>query len=233
MNVPYVIEHSGSPQSYHIWIFLHKALPVEKVYRFAHHIVTCTDTGVKFVDCEIYPKQRSSDGVKYGNLVKLPLGVNWKTHARSSLLNSDMCITDKTIVQTIDISEYDIPNIRGENRNGNGIHVTNGTTGSRNSSLIYTGVRPCIKDMLENGTQFEHADGHMMRIAVAVELLRCTDMSLDDVAMAFSTQCDFNYEKTVEQIESVRHYERTHCFTLQERCWSFVGGYCIKCPLYE
>jgi hypothetical protein len=66
-DIPYLLEKSGSPHSYHIWVFLH---PVDgkKAKSFAMSIKK--ESGV---DCEVFPKQDKIGKDGYGNLVKVPL----------------------------------------------------------------------------------------------------------------------------------------------------------------
>lgn len=83
-GIPFLLEASGSPDSYHIWILL-RPTKTYNAYRYIR--ILKRDSGV---DCECFPKQKhlGKDG-KYGNLVKIPAGINIKTGVRSTFLDPD------------------------------------------------------------------------------------------------------------------------------------------------
>jgi hypothetical protein len=70
-RIPYVVELSGTECSYHIWIFLDEC-DVSVAYKFGREFAVN-------IDCEVYPKQKYFTLDKpYGNLVKIPSGINKK-----------------------------------------------------------------------------------------------------------------------------------------------------------
>jgi len=80
-GIPFLLEASGSPDSYHIWIPLTRTRTYN-AYRFIRQINA--EAGVK---CEAWPKQKAVKG--YGNLVKISICCNQKTGNRSVFLDPD------------------------------------------------------------------------------------------------------------------------------------------------
>ena len=84
-GIPFLLEASGSMDSYHIWILL-APTKTYNAYRFIRQI----NSEAK-VDCECWPKQKSlkDKNGKYGNLVKLPICFHQKSGGRSAFLDPD------------------------------------------------------------------------------------------------------------------------------------------------
>lgn len=81
-NIPYMLEASGSPSSYHVWIFTEPTKTLN-AYRFSRQIKAEAE-----IECEVFPKQKERTARnQFGNLVKIPLGVNRKNGARSRFLD--------------------------------------------------------------------------------------------------------------------------------------------------
>lgn len=223
-DVPYVTEASGSPQSYHIWIFLDNPVPVEKAYYWAQSMLCVGNERV--VDCEVFPKQKSPK--EYGNLVKMPLGRNRKTGVFSHFVGRDGTRLKKLFVETIDISDYEVP----EATQPSGALLDECITSAGNLVVrSYDGVRPCFKKLLKMGYSMTGTEGHFLRIALAAEAWRCTDMNMDEMVSMFKCQGDFDYEKTEYQIRSVQHYNRISCETMIRRAPVAMTDLCKGCEL--
>jgi len=74
-----LVEFSGT-KGYHIWLFFDEPKSVRTVVELGRLLT-------KDVCVEIYPKQVEIDGI--GNLVKLPLGIQKKTHERCWFVDKD------------------------------------------------------------------------------------------------------------------------------------------------
>lgn len=69
------IEFSGR-KGYHVWVILGGMVPASELRRIGRATLALAG-----VDCEVFPKQDSA--VKYGNLIKLPMGVHRVTGKRN------------------------------------------------------------------------------------------------------------------------------------------------------
>ena len=72
-----VIEDTGG-RGYHIWLFFNLPISAKDARAFALLILKKAD-----VQCEIFPKQDKITKEKYGNLIKLPLGIHKKYNRHS------------------------------------------------------------------------------------------------------------------------------------------------------
>lgn len=229
-HVTPLIERSGSPGSYHLWILLTQPVDAETVYEVSRQLIT--DRGIRVSNCEVFPKQKRIDGRKpYGNLVKLPLGKNRRTDVFSTFENMG------------DFETYDLERIRFSNKNvdltkafrtkkpqRNDVNIG----GESNSSLmLYKGVRPCVKYLLEN-VQMVYYPGHRLRIGCASELLAMTDMSDTEIALQFKNQADFDLDKSLEGVRSVHGYHRPKCSTIRSFSKQLsvdIDNMCSECML--
>lgn len=224
-NIPYILECSGTPYSYHIWVLLE---PVNGFVAkdFAESIL-------KFLDLnhESFPKQgKLKDKQGYGNLVKLPLAINKKNGNKSKLFHDGEWITQIPEsgfpIRTIDISGWEehMKENKKEQRN------FDKRMNYRLKQEIKKGnVRPCIKEALTKtltGTQ-----GHAMRIAIAREFSTVAKFSDEQIAELFKNQADYDFNKSLEQVKSITSVKMYpwKCSTLRSKCSDFVN--CIGCKL--
>ena len=77
-----IIEASGSPNSYHIWVLFSKPVAAEFARDAGKGVIKSAELGILF---EFYPKQLKP--TKTGNFVKLPFGINRSTDVRSQILD--------------------------------------------------------------------------------------------------------------------------------------------------
>jgi len=86
-KLPSYIEKSGSPKSYHLWIFLEET-PGDKIVAFGNHVIKSvgfTKTSGQKTTVEIRPEQgkASETKEKYGTVIKCPCGIHATTKNRS------------------------------------------------------------------------------------------------------------------------------------------------------
>jgi hypothetical protein len=213
MGIPYLVERSGSPNSYHIWIFL-EPVDVFKAYYWARELIDGLD-----VECEIFPKQ--SKPMEYGNLVKIPLALNRKTNGWSKIITRDEF--HNVTVETVDISGYE-PHVDTRINS-----VTHHTGITYHTGVNFGGMKPCIERLIKSDEQLTGTQGHFTRIAIVAELASL-GWSRPDICEVFESQNDYDFITTSQQVDSVYHYNRIRCSTLRNRCSSFIN--CKGCK-YE
>ena len=226
IGIPHVIETSGTPSSFHVWLFFDGLTDVASAHYFCH------DLKGEDISCEVYPKQRENDPAKpYGNLVKLPLGKNLKNDIWSQFVPSQL-----VLVRTVDISSYRVPRLARELAdlipsepgtkaqtppNGAGLSHS-----PRSSGSMPMNMRPCLKRALDTGMQLTGAEGHAMRISIVPELRIVRGLGLDDVTSMFAAQGDYNYSRTRDQVKSVWDYNRVSCSWLRKNAGAYVTDMC-------
>ncbi len=192
-GIQFYVEESGSPNSYHVWVFVEEA-PVEDAYVFARSLI-------KGIDVEVFPKQRKPK--PYGNLVKLPLGLNRKTGRFSKMR------LPRVIIDRVSIPNMKMPVIEREH------------------DVMPVGIRPCLKRLISEKVELVGTYGHATRCALCVELLN-NGVSIEDIHEVFKLQSDYDYDYTQSQIESLLGYKRYKCSTLREQCGHYIKG-CESC----
>lgn len=81
-----MLENSGR-RGYHVWIFFPKPVPAE----YAQRLVKAKLNRQGYNKHEVFPKQTElNEGRKFGNLVKLPLGVHKKSGKRSIIIKAEI-----------------------------------------------------------------------------------------------------------------------------------------------
>ena len=89
-------------------------------------------------------------------------------------------------------------------------------------------IRPCILEALKKPLEGEN--GHLMRLAIAVEFLN-KGYSADQVVVLFRSQRDFSERKTRYYVEDAerRDYKPFRCSTIKKL------GFCLgsSCPIYK
>lgn len=217
IGIPHVIETSGTPSSFHVWLFFDGLVDVATAHYFCHELKG------EDVACEVYPKQRENDPAKpYGNLVKLPLGKNLKNNIWSQFVPSNL-----VLLRTVDISNYRVaPAPRSDTNVQTAPKGAGLSYGLRPSGAMPMNVRPCIKRALDTGLQLTGAEGHAMRIAIVPELRIVKGMDLDDVTAMFAQQGDYSYSRTRDQVMSVWDYNRISCSWLRREARGYVSDMC-------
>jgi Eukaryotic and archaeal DNA primase, large subunit len=218
-KIPFILEASGSPHSYHIWIIL-SPTKTRNAYRFIRQIVSEAD-----IDCEVFPKQKSNDKTKYGNLIKLPYGKNLKNSNWSSYIDPDTderipCpATPPGIVRLLEVPK----NVKAKSK-----AVASRRAGSpritANSELDY-----CMTEALK-GVTLTGSAGHNLRVAIVTKAV-ALGWTEDRICDLFRAQPDFSEEFTRVKIREIaaRDYHPYSCETLRDQCGSLVGEYCAGC----
>lgn len=220
--VPYLLESSGSPNSYHVWVFL-VPTKTNNAYEFSQWIAKSAK-----VKCEIWPKQRGySDrrGKDYGNLVKLPLAYHNKTGSRSVFLDPTT-FEPMEYVQLpglIRLFEYPI---------GTKANERSQEKKSTQSTVEYPKFRSCLKSILESDHRLEGAEGNEMRVVIGTEA-KCSELTFDDAVKLFQNLPDFDEDVTRKYLEYIYSgpYKRYRCNTVLEKAGSIILPYCKKCKL--
>jgi len=220
-HIPYLIEASGSPDSYHIWVFL---VPTKtyNAFKFSRQIVA--EAGVK---CEIFPKQKSirSDRASYGNLVKLPLCIHNKTGNRSWFVDPETCepLEYIPLPGLVRLFEQQEP-------------VETKAKPKSKMSLQdireagYTDFRPCLRSLLESGQSLTGPEGHDIRVAIAIEA-KCAGMAIEEAVNLFRNLPGFDEAITRYHLERIYGgpYNQLRCETILEKAVSIILPYCQKC----
>lgn len=213
VGIPYILEASGSPHSYHVWILL-KPVKASIAKSFGKEIIKAAD-----VDCELFPKQCTIKRTGYGNLVKLPFAVNRKTGNRSKIFVDGEFRDDFESLQIgiVDISGFEA-----------GTEKTRPTqTKTCTQKTRIAGVRPCIEEALEKNLESEQ--GHWMRIAIVREYYNFGMKNPEELAKLFSHQADYDFEKSLYHVNSIisDDYGIWRRETLIEKCGKFLN--CEQC----
>lgn len=205
-EVPYLLEASGTPFSYHIWVFL-KPVKAIKAREFGKQILK--ELGIKKM--EVFPKQVQISRKGYGNLVKLPLATHRKNGLQSKIMVNGEWTRDFTeiTVGAIDISTYE-PEVK--------MKKVKPVTKAE-------GVRPIFNWAINQILEGE--EGHWMRIAVVREFYNNGMTDLVELAMLFNKQDDFDLDYSIDKVKSIikDEYGVWSWDTLMDRCGGFVEAY--------
>lgn len=205
-KVPYLLEASGTPFSYHVWVFV-KPVEAVKAREFGRDVLK--HLGIKKM--EVFPKQTKITKNGYGNLVKLPLATHRKNGLQSKLFINGEWVRDfdELTVGAIDISGYE-----PEKKERPVKQVTKSN-----------GVRPIFNWAITQ--TLTGTEGHAMRIAVVREFHNNGISDPYDLAMLFHAQPDFDLDYSIKMVESIikDDYGVWSWDTLVDRCGGFVESY--------
>lgn len=228
-GVPYMLEASGSPNSYHIWIFF-KRTRTYNAYRFMRQVTREAKVHVP----EIWPKQKKlNKNGKYGNLVKLPICLHNKTGARSVFLDAE---TFEPLEGEIRVPGrvvlLEIPDLSGDNlampkaRKAKAAEDSGASCGSGPGQLDY-----CMVRALAEGVPLEGGEGHSLRVAIAAKAA-FIGMTPEEAGALFSGQPDYDPEFSRSKAEEIggRGYSPWSCEKLRDSCGEFVTRWCSSCP---
>lgn len=223
-GIPYMLEASGSPGSYHIWI-LFKRTDTYNAYRFMRQLAR----EAKIKGIEVWPKQKrlGKDG-KYGNLVKLPICLHNKTGNRSAFvdvatfepLEGEILVPGRVVL-------LKVPDL-----------TTGGGAMPKPRKVSKIAEKPssatldhCMINALADKLPLEGDHGHALRVAIAVKAA-FIGMSREDAAMLFKDQPDFKYEYSLYKATEIgdRGHSPWSCETLRDKCGEFVTRSCPSCP---
>lgn len=208
----YLVESSGSPHSYHIWLFIEE-VAVEKAYYFANAIAK--EAGF---DGEVNPKQRTwNKDNQYGNLVKLPFAFHRKHRVFSHIHGWG----DETMdIVVYDISDIEIPKAR-----------KNRSTSVKPLNVKLKGVRPCIQAALEKDLSGDQ--GNKMRVAIVREFYNFGMTDREQLIDLFRGQDDFDHGKTEYRVNKIieKEFNVWPRETLLERCSRYLN--CESCDRFD
>jgi DNA primase large subunit len=192
-----------------------------------------TESGI---ECEVNPKQKSlNKDSKFGNLVKVPVCVNWKSRARSQFLDPATFEPYKGMVPIPDIvslNDMGEPQKEAQKKRKTVRRRGEHEESTRVPVLVGHSLRLCMRSVLDANVALESAEGHEMRVAIAVEAWN-NGLSVEDCIELFCDQPDFNSELTRRKVEEIyaHCYRPYSCDTLRDKCGSFVASYCSNCSL--
>lgn len=206
-DIPYLLESSGTPYSYHIWVFL-KPVEAAKAKHFGKRVLQ--ECGIKKM--EVFPKQEKLNKNGYGNLVKLPLAINRKNGNKSKIwLNGEWVEDFESItVGAIDISSYTLPEVKKiECQKPDKVE----------------GVRDIFKWALTQSLTGEQ--GHWMRIAIVREYYNNGTKEPEKLAELFKSQLDYDPEYSYKAVLSIikDDYGCWKWETIVNRCPDLVKKY--------
>jgi hypothetical protein len=230
-GIPFLLEASGSPNSYHIWILLRPTKTYD-AYIFSRQIASEAD-----VKCEIFPKNKSlNKDAKFGNLVKVPLGINRKTGIRSQFLDPVTFEPYPGLVPIPGIVHLrEVPEPEERHAKSKKCGAKRSNSGQKRSTRAPTKIgqdlRHCLKEVLAARIPLVGSEGHEMRVAIAAEA-RNVGYTIEQTIELFKDQPDFNPDITRKNVEYIyaSGYRQYSCDTLREKCSSLITPYCIKCP---
>lgn len=220
-QIPFLLEASGSIDSYHIWIFLAKT-KTYNAYQFVRQI-----NAEASVKCEAWPKQKSLDkNNKYGNLVKLPICFNRSAKGRSAFLDPDTFeplegpIEPPGLVHLLEIPGFS--DTSGMPR----IMLTDTSKLQAPNALKY-----CQSKILADKIQLNNAEGHILRLSIAIQA-QAIGMKPEDATRLFQYQDDFDYAYSLNKVLETWSYGYNpySCAGLKDQCPSLVLPYCSSCP---
>jgi hypothetical protein len=227
-EVPFLLEASGSVDSYHFWIFISRT-STYNAHRFIRQINSEAN-----VNCEAFPKQKSlySKDAKYGNLLKLPVCYHNRSKSRSAFLDADTFEPlEGPIFHPGLVHLLEIPDLSESSSEGMPKVSTKQESRGRRSPTFGNTLRYCMQRALEDCLSLTGTGGHHFRMAIACEG-RAIGMTAESVTQLFQKQRDFKYEISLKKSREPWDYDYSSwsCKKIQDQCGSIVKGYCRSCP---
>lgn len=224
-NVPFLLEASGSMDSYHLWIFLSKT-STYNAYRFIRQINSESE-----VDCEAWPKQKKLDkNSKFGNLVKLPVCYHNRSESRSAFIDADTFEPlDGPIYHPGLVHLLEIPDL-SESKSEGMPRIVEKRTARRNTRTD-NHLDYCMQRALEEKISLEGSEGHHLRLAIAIKANNI-GMDAETTAQLFQCQADYNHDLSVNKVLETWSYNYSpwSCEALRDKCGRLVKSYCLSCP---
>ena len=224
-SIPYLLEASGSEDSYHVWVFL---VPTKTYNAFKFSRQIAAEAGIK---CEIWPKQQgiSSARAAFGNPVKLPLCYHNKTGSRSGFLDPQTFEPLEYVPLPGLVRLFEIPDPVRERRSDPARQPI-----SENASATEYSFHPCLQHLLDNRVQLLSGAGYNAKTAIAIDAYNA-GLSKEATIDLFRHQDDFKLDYTAYQIESIysKGLRPFSCSTLRDKCGDLVGCYCEACSFNQ
>jgi len=222
-SIPYLLEASGSEDSYHVWMFL---VPTRTYNAFKFSRQIASEAGIK---CEIWPKQQgiNSDKAEFGNPVKLPLAFHNKTGRKSVFLDPQTFEPLESVSLPGLVRLFEVPEpLRKPAQRSVRVPISENRSAPRRS-----GFHPCLQHLIDGRIQLSGGPGHDARTAIAIDAYNA-GLSKEAAIGLFKHQDDFNLDYTTHQIESIyrKGLKPFRCSTLLDKCGDLVRRYCAACP---
>jgi hypothetical protein len=234
-GIPFLVEASGSKDSYHVWIFVART----KTYNaFVFIRQVNAEAGI---NCECWPKQKGlhDKNGKYGNLLKIPICYHQKSAGWSAFIDPD---TFEPLENPIDhpglVHLLEIPELSGNALSMSALVKSRreaaGKSGAKvNSNPWSRDLDYCMNRALEDRVPLEGPEGHHLRLAIAIKAQKI-GMMAEDAARLFKHQRDYSYDFSLAKVQETWRYDYSpwSCRTLKDKCGSLVKGYCSTCPCH-
>ncbi|OPY55334.1 MAG: hypothetical protein A4E49_00454 [Methanosaeta sp. PtaU1.Bin112] len=225
-GIPFLLEASGSMDSYHLWIFLSRTRTYN-AYRFIRQINS--EAGV---DPECWPKQKKlNKNNRFGNLVKLPVCYHNKSESRSAFIDADTFEPlEGPITPPGQVHLLEIPDLSESSSEGmpkvSIRYETKRKTCSRNV-LDY-----CMQRALDDKVSLQGSEGHHLRLAIAVKAQHI-GLSAEETTQLFQSQTDYDDDFSLNKVLETWSYNYSpwSCYTLRDKCGKLINGYCRSCPI--
>ena len=223
-SIPYLLEASGSEDSYHVWVFL---VPTRTYNAFKFSRQIATEAGIK---CEIWPKQQSIDAARaeFGNPVKLPLCYHNKTGRQSGFLDPQTFEPLEYIPLPDLVRLFEIPEpLRKPAHDPVRASASENGSAPRATSEFHS----CLQHIIDSRIQLVGGAGHDVRTAIAIDAYN-SGLSKEAAIDLFRHQDDFKLDYTTYQVESIysKGLKPFSCSKLLDKCGDLVRCYCEACP---
>jgi hypothetical protein len=224
-RIPFLLEASGSVDSYHLWILLSKTRTYN-AYRFIRQINS--EAGV---DPECWPKQKKLDkNNKFGNLVKLPVCVNRKSGGRSAFLDADTFEPLEGPISHPGLGHLlEIPDLSESSSEGMPRVFSRQET--KRTTRYDNALDYCMQRALEDKISLEGSEGHNLRLAMAVKAQHI-GLPAEKTAQLFQSQEDYDHDISLNKVLETWSYAYStwSCEALRDKCGKLIKGYCPSCP---
>lgn len=198
-------EESGSPDSYHIWIFFELETKAKAVKTFLEDICKRVDRNI-----EVFPKQATISEKGVGNGVKLPLGFHREQKKWSTIFAKDR---------------------NGDVHKGcEALAVMKACKLPKSKKIKIDDLRPCFVKAIEEKRQLEGAEGDEFRLALVNELIGNGYID-EEIHEIFKLQADYNPGITQGKIDYSRenYGEPFKCETIKDKASTIIAGMCNRC----
>jgi DNA primase large subunit len=169
---------------------------------------------------------------KYGNLVKLPLGINLKTGVRSTFIDPDSSSSlppfpGRLVLCEVSGNEY-VPEPKSKSKS----KKSKAARKSGKRLPVEKQLTPCMVWSLAN-SPLEGGEDNSMRHAIAAEA-KFAGFTEPEIIALFEHLPDFKRDKTEKYVRNVMKVQNApySCQTLKEKCPNLTGnvdcGSCYK-----
>jgi len=206
------IEASGSPDSYHVWLFC-EPVDAKDAYAYGRQIVE--RLGIENV--EVFPKQERIEEGGFGNLMKLPLGIHRRVGQRSRFIDDvNFELISPCTIPSAATKEAPMPTVKEV----------------KGFDDILGALRPCFQRAYAEKWELEGAEGDYFRLAACSELIanKATD---EQIHQYFRYLEDYQEEITQKKIDynRKRGYKPHTCKKIKKNAPTLVQEICKDCQV--